>query len=273
MNNLKTLGKVGVHLITGLYEKNLEIFTLKDASEILQNTPLSNRQLLSKLIKRNIIARIKGGKYIIISQQYGVLKDYIGNLYVAAREISISPDYYIAFYSAMNYWGMLPQPLLTTFVATPKRQHAPKAIRKTFRFIYVMRKNIWGVREEQAIGSEKFRISDRERTIIDALAHPEFCGGITEAAKGIWMIKDVVDYVKLGEYAARYGKNVVAKRLGYLLEILDIDKPGMIKTLKGYVCDRYDVFDPMMDKKSLVKNSWRLIDNITPEQIKKVIWS
>ena len=273
MDNLKTLGKVGVHLISQLYEKNLEIFTLNDAANILQNTPQTNRKLLSKLIKRNVIARIKGGKYIIIPQQYGVLKSYIGNQYIAAREIANSPDYYIAFYSAMNYWGMLTQPLITTFVATPKRQQAPKALKKKFKFIYVMRKNIWGINEEPMINSEKARISDKERTIIDALAHPEFCGGITEVAKGIWIVQDRLDYTKLGEYVVRYGKNAVAKRLGYLLEIMKIDKPELMKILRSFVRDRYDIFDPVMEKKPLAKNSWRLIDNITPEAVKKLIWN
>lgn len=268
---MKTLGPIGAKLINRLYENNLEIFTFKDINNIFRKNPGANEELISNLVKKNLVARLKKGKYIIIPQQFGLQKNYTGNPYIAAREIVNSPDYYIAFYSAMNYWGMLTQPLLTTFIATPKRQFMPENLGKEFRLIYVKRENIWGINEEWVTASEKVRISDRERTIIDALAHPEFAGGITEAAKGIWMTKDKIDFRKLADYAGRYNKNVVAKRLGYLIEILEIKKPELIQELKKFVRDRYDVFDPMMPRENLAKNDWRLIDNIMPGQIKNLI--
>lgn len=270
---MKTLGPVGAELINKLYMNNKEIFTFKDVNNLMKKNPGTNEELISNLVQKNIVARLKRGKYIIIPQQYGILKRYLGNQYVAAREIANSPDYYVAFYSAMNYWGMLTQPLLTMFVASPKRQRAPKKIAKEFKFIYVKPENIWGINEEWVTKSEKARISDRERTIIDALAHPEYTGGITEAAKGIWMTKEKIDFNRLVDYAVKYDKNVVAKRLGYLMEILDIEKPELIKTLMKYVHGRYDVFDPLMTRANLARNHWRLLDNVSPEQIKNLIWS
>lgn len=70
--------------------------------------------------------------------------------------------------------------------------------------------------------NERVRISDREKTIIDALTHPEYCGGITEVAKGIWLMREKIKYKKLQDYIKKHNKNVVAKRLGYILEIFDI---------------------------------------------------
>lgn len=247
---MKTIGPIGAKLINQLYENNLEIFAFKDINTIFRKNPGANEELISNLVKKNMVARLKKGKYIIIPQQFGVQKNYTGNPYIAAREIVNSPDYYIAFYSAMNFWGMLTQPLLTMFIATPKRQYMPENLEKEFKFIYVKRKNIWGINEEWVTASEKVRISDRERTIIDVLAHPEFAGGITEAAKGIWITRDKIDFPKLIDYARRYDKNSVAKRLGYLLEILEIKKPELIKELKTFTRNRYDVFDPMMPRKS-----------------------
>jgi predicted transcriptional regulator of viral defense system len=39
---------------------------------------------------------------------------------------------------------------------------------------------------------ESIETSDLERTILDGLRHPEYCGGITDVAKGLWMRHDDV---------------------------------------------------------------------------------
>ena len=72
-------------------------------------------------------------------------------------------------------------------------------------------------------------------------------------------------------YVNRHNKNVVAKRLGYLLELLNIGDSNIILELKKYVKDRYDLLDPTLSIKRLNKNSWRLIDNVGQKQIKNII--
>jgi predicted transcriptional regulator of viral defense system len=72
-------------------------------------------------------------------------------------------------------------------------------------------------------------------------------------------------------YVNRQNKNVVAKRLGCLLEILNISDKDIILELKKFVKDRYDLFDPTLSLKRINKNSWRLIDNVGQKQIKNVI--
>ena len=131
--------------------------------------------------------------------------------------------------------------------------------------------SIWGIKEEWINSKEKIRISDIEKTIIDCLTYPQYCGGITEIAKGIWLAKDKLDYKTLLSYADKCNKNVVAKRLGYLLELLNIGDSNILLELKKYVKDRYDLFDPTLSIKRINKNSWRLIDNVGQKQIKNII--
>jgi len=268
---MKTLGRVSANLITGLYDANKSIFTISDVQHILGKDYLEAIDLLSKLVRRRIIARLKAGKFLIIPQQLGSEEKYIGNWYVAGREVVNSPDYYIAFYSAMHYWGMLTQPLLKIFLATPKRQIVPKEMKEKIIFVFIKEKLIWGVKEEWVTQNERVRFSDLEKTIVDALAHPEYCGGITEIAKGIWLTKDKIDYEKLKNYANRYNKNVVAKRLGYIIETLKIEQPSMLNQLRKYIKNRYDLFDPTLTKKNINKNDWRLIDNVGQKQILDLI--
>jgi len=270
-NNTRTLGKTSAYLISKLYEDNKPTFNISDAQKILQKDYNQTTDLLSELVKRRVINRFKDGKFLIIPQEIGNVDKYFGNWLIAASEVVNSPNYYIGFYSAMNHWGMLTQPLLKVYAATPKRQVIPRQLKGRLIFVYMKEKFIWGVKEEWITQTRKVRMSDPEKTILDGLLYPENCGGITEIAKGIWMVREKLDYNKLSEYVNKYNKNVIAKRLGYILGILEINSPVLISKLQEYVKDRYDLFDPAMPCGSKNKNSWRLIDNIGKQQILNII--
>jgi len=271
MENEKTLGKISAKLIRKLYDENRPIFEINHAQRILGKSYNAITDLLSELVKRKIIVRLKAGKYLIIPQEMGSGENYLGNWYIASKEIINSRKYYIAFYSAMNYWGMLTQPLIKIFIATPKRQIVPREMIGKMIFVTVKEKSIWGIKEEWMNSKEKIRISNIEKTIIDCLTFPQYCGGITEIAKGTWIVKYKINYKILLNYANRHNKNVVAKRLGYLLELLNIGDSNIILELKKYVKDRYDLFDPTLSIKRLNKNNWHLIDNVGQKQIKNII--
>ncbi len=63
----------------------------------------------------------------------------------------------------------------------------------------------------------------------------------------------------------------MAKRLGYLLEILNIGDSDLYLELKKYLKDRYDLLDPTLSFKKINKNHWRLIDNFGQQQIKDLV--
>jgi len=269
--NIKTLGRKSARLIARLYELGKVVFTIKDVVEITGLDYFSAGRFISELKQRKIISTLKKGKHIIIPQELGSIDSFFGNWYVVAREITNSPHYYVAFYSAMKYWGMTTHPIVKMFIATPRRQFPPKTLDDKIIFIYINIKNIWGVKNEWVTRTERVNISDIEKTIIDALAHPKYCGGITEIAKGIWLTKNKIDFERLLKYIRKYDKHVVAKRLGYILEILDVGNTRIAKELRKYVKNRYDLFDPTVEEKIMDKNSWRLVDNIGKEQIQKIV--
>lgn len=267
----KTLGKRSAQLIARLYDMGKVIFTIQDVAAITGLDYFSAGRLISELKKRHIISTLKKGKHIIIPQELGSAETYLGNWFVVAREIVNSKEYYIGYYSAMRYWGMTTQPTVKVFVLTPKRQSPPKTLSDRVSFVYVNKKHMWGIREVWVTGTEKVNMSDIEKTIIDTLMHPEYSGGITEIAKGIWLVKDRIDLDKVLNYVKRLNKNVVAKRLGYILEMLELADAGTIKTLRRYIKNRYDLFDPTLERRSIGKNRWRLIDNVGRDRIHKII--
>ncbi|MFC1496261.1 hypothetical protein ACFL52_02480 [Candidatus Margulisiibacteriota bacterium] len=264
----KTVGEVSARLLKELYKKNKMIFGIEDAIAAIGSNYNTTKKLLLDMTARNLLMRIKSGRYIVIPE--GINGPYIGNWYAAAREISNSPDYFISHYSAMSVHNMLTQPLTRVYISSPKRQQSPKNFVDRFQFVYVKKGKIWGIEENWVTNTEKVRVSDLERTILDCLWQPHNAGGIAEIAKGIWIKKDEIDDNKLLKYVAKYNKKVIAKRLGFILESIAIGD-NIIKDLKQYVNKRYDILDPSLPVTEPFKNNWFLLANVNPDEIGNII--
>jgi predicted transcriptional regulator of viral defense system len=114
------------------------------------------------------------------------------------------------------------------------------------------------------------KVSDLERTVIDGLRQPEYCGGLTEVAKGLWMRHQQVQITKLVEYAHRLGVGAVIRRLGYLLELYGLAPEADLATLRKSLTKTYDPLDPILPKVGPHLKRWRLQLNISPEELETV---
>jgi len=273
MATRKTLGPVSANLISALYATGKTIFTATDVENITRLRGNAATDLTSELVGRNVIARIKRGKYIIVPQEIGDDVNYIGNWYVVAREIVKSPDYYISHYSAMDIHNMVTHPITKVFVTTSKQEHKKQKIvaNVTFEFIYTNAKHIWGIKNFWVSNSEQVRVSDIERTIIDCLYRPKYCGAILEIVKGLWIQKGKIDFDKLLNYALKFDKFVVIKRLGYILETLELKDNDYLNILRARINNRYCVLDPLLTTQETHKNSWKCIVNIGPQEMEKAV--
>lgn len=63
---------------------------------------------------------------------------------------------------------------------------------------------------------QKIVIPEKEKTIVDALDHPEYCGGIEEVAKCLWNAKDDADisFEKILKYAKKNTKQHRNQKIG-----------------------------------------------------------
>jgi len=271
--NKKTIGAVSARLIMGLYEKSKLIFSLKDITEITKISYNTALKLAHDLVKRGVISRIKPGKFILIPQEVGQSIDYIGNWYVVAREMVNTSDYYISYYSAMEIHNMVTHPITKVCISTPVQQYKKILdIRNVaFEFIYTSKQNIWGIGNYWATKSERVRVSDIEKTIIDCLYRPKYCGGVLEVVKGIWIQKDKIDFDRLLNYSLKFDKNIAIKRLGYVLEMLDLTKSKYLNKLRVKANNKYYVLDPLLPTDETFKNSWKIIANIGQEEIRKAV--
>ncbi len=96
----------------------------------------------------------------------------------------------------------------------------------------------------------EFNISSREKTIVDGLIHPEYCGGITEVVKAMWNTRKEIEWNNVLTITKQTGVSVALRRLGYLLSILRIEK-DIVKEIKKEAFKSYSFLDPYSSKRDM----------------------
>ena len=120
----------------------------------------------------------------------------------------------------MNHWGMTEQLPRTVMIAMTRQKRPLDAVQS--KFIFVAKKRLGDYAKVSFAGTE-VNISSVEQTVLDALAFPAYCSGIEGAAKAIWNSRRDINWRKLSELA-KGGKSVVRRRLGFLLELLGLER-------------------------------------------------
>ena len=114
---------------------------------------------------------------------------------------------------------------------------------------------------------DKISVSDLERTILDGLKQPNYCGGLKEVAKGFWMRRTDVDPKKIVDYALKLDIGAVIRRLGFLMELYEIAAPTDIERLHKKLTATYQLLDPDLSPEGKFLARWRLRLNITKEEL------
>lgn len=261
-NIKRGLGDKETFFLSTLSSNGLKIFTVEDAANILDISQNALDNLLYKLAKKKWILRIQRGKYLIIPLDAGYEANYLSDSFYIASSL-VSP-YYIGYWSALNFYSFTEQVPLTVFVASTKRKRDISIKKLKFKFIKIKDTKFFGI-SKQWVLSKRILISDKEKTIIDCLDHPEYCGGIAEVAKGLWYGRDEFSYDKMLDYAFLIGNGAVVKRLGYLCETVDVGSFHFIEKLRNKISFGYSKLDPLSSKKGEYTSRWNLNLNLSQE--------
>ena len=233
--------------------KRADTFIFNDALKISNLSTKSLQKVLYRLQQSGAIERIEKGKYLIIplgaeKGKYTLHEFVIGSLLVE--------PYSIAYWSALNYYGLTEQIPTTVFIQTIARKFNtnPKVFGVQYKITKVKKEKVFGIIKEW-IEETQINITDKEKTIIDCLDKPQYCGGIIEVAKALKNNK--FNRKKLEDYAQRIGNSGVLRRLGYLCELLNIKINLPKLNTRNYL-----LLDPTMPEKGSKSAKWRLIINL-----------
>ena len=263
----KTLGSRMAGLITHLYGKGLMTFKLADAVHYTGLSSVAVSNLLHKAQQRGLVTRLKPGLFNLVPFELGDVAEHIDNPYIIAREIVREAPYFISHGSAFELHRMVTQPMFTTYVSSSKRMRSQMAGGYDFKFIKVSDAQVFGL-EKYWVDKERFvLVSDLERSLIDGLKHPEYVGGVTEVAKGLWMKKEAIRFPTLIAYAQQLGVGAVIRRLGYLLEKYELVDESALRELQQQLTASYHRLDPQMPAQGRFYSRWKLQLNVSQEEL------
>lgn len=236
MNNKNiSLGPRETELIMGLEKENKTVFTIQDAKQILGEKGPAVKKVIYRLKNKNRITQIERGKYILSPARAGVEGFWSEHSYKIVPVLI--EEYYISYWSALNYWELTDQLPKITYVACKRSKDSIEVKGQRIKFIKIDDKKFYGYTEEK-MDEKGFNIATIEKTIIDSLDKPNHAGGIKTVVKGLKSKKDDIDFEKLVEFANRFPNQAVKRRLGHLLDELNILTPNLEKSLledfKGY---------------------------------------
>ncbi|MFV1858605.1 MAG: type IV toxin-antitoxin system AbiEi family antitoxin domain-containing protein [Anaerolineales bacterium] len=232
------------------------IIHTKDAYEFWSSENVA-RQALGRLTKSGWLQRVQRGLYLIVPLEAGTEGGWTEDPKIIASQLA--PEGAVAYWSALHHWGMTEQIPRTIFVQTRRRKHNSRVtlLGVRYEFIFVVPRKLFGITKQWSRGSE-FNITDREKTLIDALDKPDLSGGIPIIV-GALRTADQLDWNALDTYLDRFASGAIYKRLGYLVESLDIRVPDAQNKLAAWLHNRskgISLLDPGGPKEGRINTQW-----------------
>lgn len=254
--------------------KGLVCFDSKAAIKALPESKENTiRELLSDMTKRGLLMRLKEGVYYIIPYEENA-ETFMPDWHLIVKYLVRDAKHYIGYYSALQVHNLITQPSLKEQIVVNK-QIRPSEIKIkniTFQFIYHNENHFFGEKKIWIDDFNKVQCSDIEKTIIDCLFKPDYAGGIVEVARAIYSTKEKLDYNKLLEYTIKFNSQAVVKRLGYLLELFEIETV-ITEELQKLKTASYIVLDTELPKTGKRNSRWSIQQNLDTETIKSAMFT
>lgn len=254
------------NILAQLNRGGKEIYTFSDIKNFSDN--LSQEALwnvLSELVKEQRLIRLKREVYLYVPEGYQE-NWTASNFWIGANLVQ---PYAISFWSALNHWGLTEQLPKRTYVQTTKNiaSYFKTILGNEYQLVRLSPKRFFGITQIW-VANHQVAITDQEKTLADCLAFPAYCGGISEVAKGLYTFYQTNQTKNLIEYAQRMGQPVL-KRLGYLLEILEISNKEELDKIKSLITNPNPmVLEPLVPTENSQWNSkWKLNINIDKQDL------
>lgn len=270
----KNISTQSAQLLSFFNEQNKACFDIDLAQKALPNSKVGTiRELLSDMTRRGLLMRLKEGIYHIIPYEVNA-ETFMPDWHLIAEYIVNDAQHYIGYYSALQIHNLITQPSLKEQIVVSKQLRPSEIIIKEvpFQFIYHNEKHFFGAKKIWIDSFHKVWCSDLEKTFIDCLFKPDYAGGIVEIARAIYISKDKIKYNTLLDYAKRFGSQAVIKRLGLLIELLEI-QTDIIDELQKLKTASYIVLDTELPKKGSYNKRWSVLQNLEIETIKSAIYT
>lgn len=236
------------------------LLTVEDAAETLRTTQRLAAVRLASLARRGWLTRVKRGVYYILPLEASGAEGVVApDPWVLADRL-FAPCY-VGGWSAAEHWGLTEQLFRSTFVVTGAtiRSRSPRVLGTEFRLVRLPPERVAGVGTVWR-GPVRVAVSDRERTIADALIDPTWVGGIRHLVDILQEYADdsTRDFSKVLEYLKRLERRAGIKRFGFLLERLYPSESALIAEANELRSAGIIRLDPSIRSRGRLVKRWGL---------------
>jgi predicted transcriptional regulator of viral defense system len=266
---------LGLRLLRGLADEGRYVFTVEEAKAVAVQLGISEgylRLLLFRLARSGWVVRLRRGLYASMSGTPWEVQ--VHPFVVATRLVSPSA---VSHWSAMSHHGLteqIPQAVTaftTQKVVTPSMRsgragkkpgaHAWEVAGIRYEYTTVEPEHFFGIEEVWVDQFFRVPITDRERTMLEGFISPRMFGGMSEVLGILDEHAHELELQKLVDYALRYGKASVIKRLGWSLE--QVGTPAdLLKPLEEVPVSGFRVLDPTRPERGPCDTRWRIQNNL-----------
>lgn len=273
MNAVQNLKKseVGVELVRLLAADGDRIFSTDRARELAPRVGLKQAYLWEALyhLRRNgWIVSLRRGLYALSSTVPGVTPAHEFEIAMALVEPAA-----ISHWSALHHHGLTEQASRKVFVLTTTESSVPRArgvkakqardgfpvAGTSYQFVQVKPERFFGT-DKVWIGESRVTITDPERTLLDGLTMPQYCGDFAEVLHAFEVRGSDLNLQRIIEYALKLDM-ATAKRLGWVLEHQGVD-PSKIEQLAALPIKGYRKLDPTAPRKGPINTRWMIHENL-----------
>ena len=266
-HNIISLSDAEASFLTTLAASGKQIFATKDAYDLLGKAK-ATRDALGRLVDKGWLERIEKGKYLIVPLEAGPDRTWTEDAHVIAGHL-VSPGM-VSYWSALNYWNLTEQVPRVTYVQTTARKEnrRPRVLGMQFRIVRVKPRKFFGSHGYRA-GEYQVEVTDREKTIVDCLDRPDLSGGLGQVGKALLSGDGDFDWDRTTMYLRRFGSGAVVKRLGFLVETLELTHPPEPRLLDEWLDLRtagISKLDPSTPREPhRIATRWRIEVNLPEE--------
>lgn len=218
---------------------------------------------LARWAEQGWVRRVRRGLYIDVPVQATDPARWSEDpLLVAAH---VWPGCYFTGWTAANHWALSEQVFRTTVLKTPQRVRATtvRLLDHDYVCVHVAEAALgWGLSSHWQDGTRLW-FADPARTVIDCLDAPRLAGGIRHVGDIVTTYLDEHDPQSLVEYGDRWGNHAVFKRLGYLVETLELPDPGIVAACRQRLSAGISALDPTGPDGGPRVMRWRLRTNVS----------
>ena len=232
---------------------NIDMLVLLSGKQYIDLKPA-----LKKLIINEQLSRVEKGLYCVRNFR---------NPYIIANRLL--NDSVIAYWSALNLHQLTEQIPNVVYSQSIRQKKDTKVFNVRYKFVEVKGNKICGI-SQMGYGSEMFKITDIEKTLLDCFDLPQHSGGYEELIRAFYHAK--ISGSKLLTYGKQMENLSILKRIAFLSELFEMTQLANFRLeVSKLTNSRYTLLDPLGNDTGEFNIKWKIRVNIPQENLLSII--